>query len=286
MNKYQKRAVKIIAIFLIVVVAFKLFDFTASEITDNYAYADAVANEEQWADVYAKLMSKAELTESDYDVILSQSGLGKPAIDSLIEENRVDEIEKYHEYYIKDKDFTCVRTAIFAQHEAITDSQGNKILNPDLATLENGDIIITLSIHSLGWRHGHVAIVTDAQNGETAQAVRVGEKSDFGNVYEWVDLPLVAVLRVRDIDEKTQNEIADFVSENMIDIPYALSAGIIGDKNTEKIPLTTQCAHFVWYAYKVFGIELLDDGGIITPKKLLHSDMLEVVQVYGNIMDI
>ncbi len=286
MNKYQKRAVKIIAIFLIVVVAFKLFDFTTGEIADNYAYADAVGNEEQWVQAYAKLLVNESLTENDYDVIFAQSGLGKLAVDALIEENRAEEIEKYHRYYLRDKDFTCVRTAIFAQHEAITDAEGNKISNPDLATLENGDIIITLSIHSLGWRHGHVAIVIDAENGETAQAVRVGEKSDFGNLYEWMDFPLVAVLRVRDIDEETQNEIADFVSENMIDIPYALSAGIIGGKNPEKIPLTTQCAHFVWYAYKVFDIELLDDGGIITPKKLLHSDMLEIVQVYGNIMEV
>ncbi len=286
MNKYQKRAVKIIAIFLIIMVAFKLFDFTASEIADNYAYADAVGNEEQWAQAYAKLMVNDPLSENDYDVIFAQSGLGKLAVDALIEENRTEEIEKYHRYYLRDKDFTCVRTAIFAQHEAITDAEGNKILNPDLATLENGDIIVTLSIHSLGWRHGHVAIVTDARNGETAQAVRVGEKSEFGNLYEWVDFPLVAVLRVRDIDEETQNQIADFVSENMIGIPYALSAGIIGGKNPEKIPLTTQCAHFVWYAYKVFDIELLDDSGIITPKRLLHSDVLEVVQVYGNIMEV
>ncbi len=286
MNKYQKRAVRLVAIFLIAVSLFRLFDFAASEITDLKAYKNPEANQQLWDEAYMKLVNGEELTENDYAVIFSQSGLGKPAVEALVEENRLAEIEEYRSFYLQDKSYTCVRTAIFAHHEAITDAEGNKISNPDLATVENGDIIITLSIHSLGWRHGHAAIVTDAEKGETAQAVMVGEKSDFGSLGEWDEFPLVAVLRVRDIDEETQNQIADFVSDNMIGIPYGMSAGIIGGKNTEEIPFTTQCAHFVWYAYKVFGIELLSDGGIITPKKLLHSEVLELVQVYGNITEL
>ena len=179
---------------------------------------------------------------NDYEVIFEQSGLGRPATQSLIAENRIEDLERYRNYYLRDKDFTCVRTAIFAKHEAVTDSDGNRILNPEFANVQNGDIIITLSIHSLGWRHGHAAIVTNAETGETAQAVRIFEKSDFGTVAEWVDFPLVAVLRVKDIDEKTQNEIAQYVRDNMIGIPYALSAGVIGGSDTAKDLFTTHCA--------------------------------------------
>lgn len=284
--KRQNKIQRIISVILIICIVFLLFDFTASEITDKYAYEDAVADTTEWAEVYDKILASKELADEDYEIIFQQSGLGKPAVDALISENRISDIEYYRDYYLKDKDFTCVRTAIFAKHEALTDSEGNRILNPDFANVQNGDIIITLSIHSLGWRHGHAAIVTNAETGETAQAVRVFEKSDFGTVWEWNDFPLVAVLRVKDIDEATQNGVADFVRENMIGIPYALSAGIIGGRNTESKLITTQCAHYVWYAYKCFGIDLDTDGGFVTPKELLYSDNLEIVQVYGNIMEV
>lgn len=285
-HKKQKKITKIISVILIICIVFLSFDFAATEITDIYAYEDAEVNTAEWATVSKKLLANEQLNREDYKIIFEQSGLGKPAVDALISENRISDIEYYRDYYLKDKDFTCVRTAIFAKHEAVTDNEGKRILNPDFANLENGDIIITLSIHSLGWRHGHAAIVTNAVAGETAQAVRVFEKSAFGTVWEWNDFPLVAVLRVKDIDKETQNEIADYVSENMIGIPYALSAGIIGGRNTEAKLFTTQCAHFVWYAYKCFGIDLDSDGGIVTPKEILHSDEVEIVQVYGNILDL
>lgn len=48
-------------------------------------------------------------------------------------------------------------------------------------------------------------------------------------------------------------------------------------------PLTgTQCAHLVWYAYRNFGYDLDGDGGfVVTPDDLYHSDLLELVQIYG-----
>ncbi len=286
MNKRQEKLRKIISVVLIICIVFLCFDFVATEITDKYAYEDVVVDEAEWTGAYNKILANEQLTDRDYEVIFEQSGLGRPAVDALISENRINDFEYYRNYYLRDKDFTCVRTAIFAKHEAVTDSDGNRILNPDFADIQNGDIIITLSIHSLGWRHGHAAIVTNAETGETAQAVRIFEKSDFGTVTEWIDFPLVAVLRVKNIDDTTQNEIADYVSENMIGINYALSAGIIGGRNTEAKLFTTHCAHFVWYAYKCFGMDLDTNGGVVTPKEILHSDKLEIVQVYGNIMEV
>ena len=172
-------------------------------------------------------------------MIFEQSGLGRPAVDSLINENRIGDFEYYRNYYLRDKDFTCVRTAIFAKHEAVTDNEGNRILNPEFADIQNGDVIITLSIHSLGWRHGHAAIVTNAETGETAQAVRIFEKSDFGTVTEWIDLPLVAVLRVKDIDEKTQNALAAF----------QLIAGLAATGELDKITWKHLSRHFTLNAH-------------------------------------
>lgn len=289
MSKYKyNRFVKILSIVLIVLAVFEVVNFILSEFTDQKAYANAVAvSDEIWQNTENKLTNGDMLTSEDYQLIFSQTGLGRSAVEYLVENDNVQAIEEYRQYYLQDKEYSCVREGIFACHEFVTNENGDELQNPGLANLENGDIIVTLSIHSLGWRHGHAAIVTDAENGITAQAVMIGEKSDFGTIDEWDEFPLVAVLRLKDVDETTQNEIAQFASEKLIGINYALSAGVIGGKDFDSTPFTTHCAHFVWYAYMHMGIDIDSDGGmVVTPKEILHSDKLEVVQVYGNIMDL
>lgn len=176
---------------------------------------------------------------------------------------------------------------MFACHEFITNSEGEAIQNPPFVNLQNGDIIVTLSIHSLGWRHGHAAIVVDAENGTTAQAVMIGEKSDFGHIGEWRDFPLVAVLRPKNVNTEIIDEVVTFTKEKLIGIDYSLMSGILSGRDENTIPTTTHCAHYVWYAYKCFGIDIDSNGGrIVTPKEILNSKNLEVVQVYGNIMDL
>ncbi len=287
-NKKHNKIMHFVSILLIVLVAFKTVDFILSEITDIWAYEDAIAvNDNTWNDTYNKICNNETLTSNDYDLIFSQTGLGKPAVDSLLNNNEINKIEEYRNYYLLDKNYSCVREGVFACHEFITDNLGNAVTNPQFADLQNGDIIITLSIHSLGWRHGHAAIVVDAENGTTAQAVMIGEKSAFGTVDEWDDFPLVAVLRAKNLTENERNEVAQFASNNLIGLDYFLFAGIFGGRNAEKIPSATQCAHYVWYAYNRYGIDIDCNGGqVITPKDILHSEELEIVQVYGNIKEI
>ncbi len=289
MNRNYNRYMRLVSVLLIVLIAFKTMDFTLSEITDIWAYEDVgeVAGGTSWAVVYKKLEQGEDLTEKDYDIIFSETGLGKCAVEGFSRNERFEKIKQYSEYYLADKDFKCVREGVFACHEFITDAKGNTIENPSFANLQNGDIIITLSIHSLGWRHGHAAIVVDAENGLTAQAVMIGEKSALGTVNEWSDFPLVAVLRPKNINTEIINEIVNFTQEKLLDIDYSLASGILSGRDENVIPNTTHCAHFVWYAYKCFGIDIDSNGGrIVTPKEILHSENLEIVQVYGNIMDL
>lgn len=275
-------------ILLVALTVFRTVDFALSELTDKIAYRDAVpVSQQEWETVYSKAVSGEKLADGDYELILSQTGLGKPALDKLIAEGDFQRIEDYREYYLKDKDYICYREGIFACHEAITDKNGKQIKNPDFADIQNGDILLTLSIHSLGWRHGHAAVVVDAQRGITAEAVMVGEKSSYGRVEDWENYPLVAVLRLKDAQESVQNEIAEFADKNMIGIYYGLLAGIIWGRDTDNIPQTTQCAHFVWFIYNKAGIDIDSDGGrIITPHDILKSENLETVQIYGNIKEI
>lgn len=286
MSRKYNRYIRLISVLLIVIVAFKTVDFALSEITDIWAYEDVgQVGGTGWAVVYEKFEKGEALTEKDYDLIFSQTGLGKAAVDAFADSP--EKIEEYREYYTCDKDYKCVREGVFACHEYITDSEGNAIQNPPFANLQNGDIIITLSIHSLGWRHGHAAIVVDAEKGTTAQTVMIGEKSALGHIGEWRDFPLVAVLRAKDVSTEITDEIAQYTKEKLIGIDYSLASGILSGRDENVIPTTTHCAHYVWYAYKCFGIDVDSNGGrVVTPKEILYSDKLEIVQVYGNIKDL
>lgn len=285
-NKVNNKGFRVVCIILVAVLAFRLVDFGLSEWTDTIAYEDAVRDDVKWTNTIEKINNNNTLTDEDYEIILSQSGLGKPAVDSLVSKGRMDKIEECREYFLMDKEYYCYREGVFACHETIMDNEGEFIDNPPFVDIKNGDILVTLSIHSLGWRHGHAAIVTDAEKGICVQAVMVGEKSNYGYVNTWKNFPMVALLRVKDNPEKAQM-VADFADGNLIGLPYSPFSGIITGRESGKIPYATQCAHLVWYAYYHFGIDISPEcGSVITPFDFLKSDSLEVVQIYGSILEV
>ncbi len=289
MNKlWKNKWFKAVAITLIAVVLFRVVDYYGlSGIADIRAYEDAVRDDNAWNEILQKIEDETALSDSDYQVILAQSGLGKPAFDKLLQEEDIDRINFYRDYYLQDKEYYCYRKGVFACHERLTDTDGERIYNPAFADLQKGDIIVTLSIHSLGWRHGHATIISDEEHGKGVQAVMVGEKSNNTHVASWTKYPLIAVLRPKDVPADIRAEAGQFAQDNLRGIYYSLLGGIFTGRNMEKTPITTQCAHLVWYAYMACGVDIAPESGrIITPKDFLESENLEVVQVYGNIMEV
>lgn len=286
-NRIFYKICRVITVVLAVLIVFFSVDFILSEITDKWAYEDAKGDDTKWVQITKKIDNNIQLTDSDYAEIFAQSGLGKPAVDKLLSEERPDRIDEYRNYYLQDKEFYCYRKGVFACHEHITDVDGKEIYNPYFADLQNGDIVLTLSIHSLGWRHGHATIITDAQNGKGVQAVMVGEKSNSSSTWSWTKYPLVAVLRPKNVDENVRNQAGQYAEDNLKGLYYSLLGGVFSGRNPEKPLKTTQCAHLVWYAYLTCGVDIAPESGrIITPKDFLKSDNLEIVQVYGNITDL
>lgn len=286
-NRIFYKICRVITVILAVLIVFFSTDFILSEITDKRAYEDAQGDDKKWFYIAEKLENDILLTERDYDEIFTQTGLGRPAVDKLLSDGRPDKIEEYREYYLTDKDYYCYRKGVFACHEHITDTDGENIYNPQFADLQNGDIIVTLSIHSLGWRHGHATIITDAENGKGVQAVMIGEKSNTSSVGSWTKYPLVAVLRPKNVSEDVRNQAGQYAEEDLKGLYYSFFGGIFGGRNPDKALKTTQCAHLVWFAYKTCGIDIAPEcGRIITPKDFLESENVEIVQVYGNITDI
>lgn len=228
------------------------------------------------------VLAKGALSDEDFDSIYRQTGLGKSAVqDLLLLPDGKEKILQAQEDFFREPHITCKQISLTAYQESLTDETGSRIYGFSLAPLRDGDIILTRSMHSFGWRHGHAALITDAAAGQTLEAISLGVDSSYQSVNGWRDWPTVMILRPKaKYGEKATQAVA-FANEHLAGIPYNLVAGIFTSKFQEDIS-GTQCAHLVWEAYMSAGLDLDSDGGkIVTVKDLANSEYLDVVQVYG-----
>lgn len=214
------------------------------------------------------------LTEEDYEFIYGQTGLGRAAVQSL---DSLERLYDYQESYFAEVDFRCRANSPVSCEERVRDS---KIL---LAPLEDGDILVTNASHVFNWRNGHAAIVTNAAEGKTLEAVVIGTNSKPQNISKWTSYPNFAVLRLKGADRETRAEIAAAAVEYLDDVPYNVFIGLYPMKYSNISAVKgTQCAHLVWLAYAAYGYDIDSDGGlIVTPKDIAESELFEVVQTYG-----
>lgn len=215
-----------------------------------------------------------DLTEEDYEFIYSQTGLGKSAVRSL---DSLERLYDYQESYFAEIDFKCKANSPISCEERV---QNSKIL---LAPLEDGDILVTNASHVFSWRNGHAAIVTNAAEGRTLEAVVIGTNSKPQNISKWTSYPNFEVLRLKGADKETRAKIASAAVEYLNDIPYNVFIGIYPMKYSNINAVKgTQCAHLVWLAYAAYGYDIDSDGGlIVTPKDIAESELFEVVQKHG-----
>jgi len=231
------------------------------------------------------LLSKKSFTESDYKTLFYQTGLGKVAIDELLKdkENGLHEIQEFQYNFFTKRNILCEKIGIITNQESFVDNKGNYKYGFDLAPYKNGYVLITKATHSLGWRHGHAAIVTDEEKGETLEAVILGMNSQYQSIDKWKIYPSFIMLRLKDTSDEKLNEIALFSKKYMYDIPYDLFIGLLSKKNPNtKDLIGTQCSHLVWYPFMQNGYNIDSDGfWLVTPKDIANSDLFEIVQIYG-----
>ena len=164
----------------------------------------------------------------------------------------------------------------FTKEDRLKD--GTKI---EFADLQPGDILITLSTHSMGWRHGHAALVIDEKT--VLESGKVGEKSRLVNINCWKTYSDCTVLRIKDVTKETQKEVTKYAMKYLYDVRYSLLAGLgrekVVDPNEEGFGL--QCSYLVWFAWQHFGVDLDSDGGrLVTACDILDSEEVEVVQKF------
>lgn len=233
------------------------------------------------------LLEKETRTLEEENTLFLQTGLSPRAVEDLLAqgESGKAQILAAQTGFFENPQPQCV-TLIPGRitcEDRQLDEAGNRVYAVPLAPLEAGDIILTFSTHTLGWRHGHASLVVDPVQAITLEAVQLG--SDSATVYaqHWRTYSNFMVLRVKDATPEERMQVAGFAIEHLNEIPYSLLAGIFGEKAPNPSdPLIAQCAYLPWYAWQTLGVDLDSDGGrIVTVLDLAESPYLEVVQVYG-----
>ncbi len=223
-------------------------------------------------------LEKETLSEEDYDVLYHQTGLTRLGVDAL--HDREDLLE-FQEAFFYDGTRSHGMASFTTPRCILLDEDGKRYYAP-LVPLEEGDILVTSTCHTFGWRNGHAAIVINAANELVLEAVGPGSKSSRGEANWFCCGTNFMVLRLKDAGREEREEIAEWAGNDLIGLDYSLFTGFFNAKDQGEDPQTTHCSHLVWQAFYHFGYDIDSDGGpLVTCNDIARSELLEVVQVYG-----
>ena len=256
------------------------------------AAAAVVDSGARWVPDYGKIdlaastaTPRGEWTDEDYKALTMQTGiLSREALDEL----PVEWLELYQNAFFFEG--TVRHDAIipgFSFQDLLFDPATDEVFYATVVHLYPGDVVVTSSTHTLGYRHGHSALILS--NDRMLQSISAGAKSRASYLNEieeglfwYLRCTNFMVLRLKDASAETRKEIADLADEQLQGIPYSLTVGIFSKKNQGASPGQTHCAHLVWQAFKNCGYDVDADGGpVVTPRDIARSEHFEVVQVYG-----
>lgn len=226
------------------------------------------------------ILEKKHLREEDYKMIFSQTGVTRSGAERILrrEKNPDKTFIELQEFFLETCQVECYRENLFTMQDQRQDRREMEPLVP----LENGDILISFSSHSLGWRHGHAGLVVDAENEKVLEAVTPGKCSEIKSMGYWQKCSDLMIFRLKNASYEKRAQIASYASQNLRGIPYSLISGIFGREEKGKTPLSAHCAYLIWYAFFCFGYDLDANGGVIvTVMDLAKSPQLELLQVFG-----
>ncbi len=269
----RRKSVLFLAVFLLLFCA-ALFQ--------PFVHAFSTQRQDQARQPIEAVLAKEHLNEADYRLLLEQTGLGKPGIDGIRE--KVDDtaavVLLFQDWFLSDVETECCRSSLFTRQDRAVLGEDKRI---PMAELQDGDILLSFSSHSLGWQHGHAALVVDGENMLALEAVMLGKPSKIDSCKRWNTYSNFLVLRLKGASEEARAAIAAFARKNLTGVPYSLTSGLFGERETaDPQEMTAQCAYLIWYAFMRFGYDLDSDGGrLVTVADLQASPLLEIVQVFG-----
>ncbi len=231
------------------------------------------------ADISA-LVSKEEWTEEELSLLSLQTGVSKSVLPSIPREALLG----FQEYLFAERTVRHEAPAYFSSYDYLV--EGGVRVNAPMIPLEKGDVLVSTASHTVGWRHGHSALVIDPSRASVLQCISIGLSS---NVYlggtDWFrEAANFMVLRLKGVSEEERAAIAERAAKELKGIPYSLTVGIFSSKDQcgEGAPEGTQCSHLVWQAFYNAGFDIdSDGGGVVTTSDIFASPLFEIVQVYG-----
>lgn len=228
------------------------------------------------------LLEKESLSDADYALLLAQTGLGRPAVDTLLHTDPQAIPARQRAFFAPRRIVCEMLIPPFMREDHMADPEtGEPLYGPLPTALRDGDLLLTLDTHALGWRHGHAGIVVDADNGVVLEAVGMGTRSILRPLEHWREYRSYYVFRYTGSHELAQNA-AEYAQAHLVDRPYALFSGLWGEKLALPDQVSAQCAYLVWYAYMAQGVDLDSDGGrLVSVNDLAHAPQLELVELYG-----
>lgn len=216
------------------------------------------------------------LTTEEYQLITHQTGLGKTSIDVLIASGEYKLLIEYQNDYLFNREYERELFFLGSYQEV------QKVEHLDFIDVRRGDIIIASGSYTLGFRHGHAGIVTNAYDRLTIEAYNPFDPSDYGSVSGWLEYPNIMLMRVKEEYRDLASLAADYARDYLYEVKYSIFASTKDYFSAEVSPKRTQCSHLVWAAYKAFGLDLNSDGGwLVTAQDLSRSPYLEAVEVKG-----
>jgi len=185
---------------------------------------------------------------------------------------------EYWQLFRKDSGQYKTDTFYYVIREEYREAEnGRRIYQPAFTDIQDGDILVTDSTYCLCFRHGHAALVVDADKGITLEAFGLGTESEFSRLEEWRRYPHVVILRLR-ASEHIRKGVAEYAGKYLVGVPYMLSPGVVDDKDMDGSYWGTQCAHLVWAAFAACGYDVDGDGGwLVTPKDFTSSELLQII---------
>lgn len=219
------------------------------------------------------------LSEDQQDLLMEQTGLGQPGLEAVLEDQNGDYLLECQQAWFAQHATVCVDNGLTSSEELLVDAR-----QPAPYDLQAGDILVSLNSHTVGYRHGHAALVVEGDRGMTLEAATMGTDSMILSASHWRDYPSFVQLRLKSDRYDAQavgEEAADAALEHLKGVPYDLFCGFFLPSLPVQPPQSVQCASLVWYAYALVGVDLQLDGLMASPTTLLNSPELEVVQAFG-----
>ena len=225
------------------------------------------------------ILDQTRRSEGDDDTLFLQTGLSPAAVDALLARGAAGRAQIFETQAALAAPRAVVCQPLIPGRVTCEDLLSPAAPRIPLAPLEPGDLLVTFSTHTEGWRHGHAGLAVGG--GAVLEATKLGSSSGRQPLDHWADYAAVLVLRVRDAPAADRAEAVRYALAQLDGLPYSPLSGL-GPQKLPEAPAAVQCAYLPWCAWAHCGYDLDSDGGrIVTVVDLAASPLLEVVQVWG-----